>query len=118
MNKPKDLPLYLALYKHQKYLYKLIHHFKKEYKYTLGEKILELNWQTLDLVIEANCLPNKQKLPKISQASASFDKLKTRLRMAHELKQISHKKYSYIIKQNKEIGKMLTGWLKWAEKKA
>jgi len=36
--------------------------------------------------------------------------------MAHELKLISHKQYSYIIQQNEEIGKMLSGWLKWAKK--
>jgi len=62
----------------------------------------------------ANCLPNKEKLPKIRYASACFDKLKVRLRMAHELKLVSHKKYGYLTKQNEEIGKMLSGWSRWA----
>ena len=115
MTKPNDLPLYLCLYKLTKYLYLLIHHFKKEYKYTLGQSILDLSWKTLDLVILANALSNQEKPVKIRQASAVFDQLKTRLRMAHEIKLISHKKFAYIIIQNEEIGKMLSGWLKWAK---
>jgi len=116
MTKPTNLPLYLALYKLLKYLYLLIHHFKKEYKYSLGEIILELTWQILDLVIRANSLPNQNKPVKIKQASTKFDQLKIRLRMAHELKLISHQEYSYIIEQNEEIAKMLNGWLNWAKK--
>jgi four helix bundle protein len=117
MTKPNNLPLYLALYKLQKYFYNLIHHFRKEYKYTLGRSILDLAWETIDRIIEANTLPNNKKFSKLKNASGSFDKLKTRLRMAHELELISHRKYNFIIKQNQEIGRMLSGWLKWAEKK-
>ena len=79
MTKPNDLPLYLNLYKLLRYFYHLIHNFPKEYKYTLGQSILELGWMTLDLVILANTLPNHQKGAKIGQASAIFDQLKTRL---------------------------------------
>ncbi|MFH1543473.1 MAG: four helix bundle protein [Patescibacteria group bacterium] len=111
-----DLPLYVKTYKLQKYLYLLIRNFKKEYKYTLGQSILECAWEVLDTVVMANILPNDQKAESIRQASASFDRLKIRLRMAHELKLIAYKQYTFIISQNEEIGKMLSGWLKWAEK--
>ena len=107
--------LYLSLYKLTKYLYHIHHNTRKEYKYTLGQSALDLSWKCLDFVILANSSPNKEKVPKICQASAVFDQLKLRLRMAHELKLISHKQYSYIIQQNEEIGKMLAGWLNWAE---
>lgn len=116
MTRPNDLPLYLCLYKLLKYFYLLIHNFRKEYKYTLGQSILNLAWKTLDLIILANILPNREKPKIIQQASAVFDQLKTRLRMAYELKLITHKKFAYIIKQNEEIGKMISGWLNWAEK--
>jgi len=108
--------LYLSLYKLTKYLYHIHHNTRKEYKYTLGDNILSLAWKCLDKVVLTNALPNKKKSPKICQASAVFDQLKLRLRMAHELKLISHKQYSYIIQQNEEIGKMLAGWLNWAKK--
>ncbi len=116
MSNPNDLPLYLALYKHQKYLYLLINQFPKNYKYTLGEEIISINWQVLDLIILANCTLNSQKYEKINLAAATFDQLKARLRMAHELKLISYKKQAFIIRTHEEIGKMLSGWLKWAKK--
>ena len=116
MSKPDDLPLYLAVYKLTKYLYLLVKNLPKSYKYTLGQNILDLAWETLDSTILANSLPNKQKPVVISQASVAFDQLKIRLRMAHELQLISDRKQAFLIEKNEEIGKMLTGWLKWAEK--
>jgi hypothetical protein len=108
--------LYLTFYKLTKYLYHIHHNMRKEYKYTLGDDVLSLAWQCLDKVVLANALPNKKKPAEIKKASAVFDQLKLRLRMAHELKLITHKQYAHIIKQNEEIGKMLAGWLKWAKK--
>lgn len=116
MSKPDDLPLYLAVYKLTKYLYLLVKNFPKAYKFTLGQNILDLAWETLDCTILANSLPNKQKPPAIRQASVAFDKLKIRLRLAHEIKLISNRKRGFLIEKNEEIGKMLAGWLKWAEK--
>lgn len=116
MSKPDDLPLYLAVYKLTKYLYILVKNFPKAYKYTLGQNILDLSWETLDCVILANSLPNKQKPDHIRQASTAFDKSKIRLRLAHEIKIISDRKRAHLMEKNEEIGKMLAGWLKWAEK--
>src|SRR3990167_1738457 len=116
MSKPDDLPLYLAVYKLTKYLYLLAKNFPKSYKYTLGQNILDLAWETLDSTILANRLPNKQKPEFIRQASTSFDKLKIRLRLAHEIQIISDRKQAFLVEKNEEICKMLAGWLKWAEK--
>lgn len=116
MSNLDELPLYIAVYKLLKYLYTRVHNFDKEYKYTLGHSILECAWEILDGIISANTVPNNEKAPEIQKASASFDKLKSRLRMAHELKLIAHKQYTYIIAQNEEIGKMLSGWYTWAQK--
>lgn len=115
MSNQNDLPLYVTMYKLLKHLYLLLKRFKKEYKYTLGQSIIECAWEILDEIVMANTLPNAQKAESIRQASASFDKLKSRLRMAHELKLIAHKPYTYIISQNEKIAKMLNGWFKWSE---
>lgn len=93
----------------------MVSNFPKSYKYTLGQNIIDHSWEVIDGVIEANSLSNKLKEPVIRSASASFDKLKLRLRMAHELKLINHKKFSFLIGREEEIGKMLSGWLKWAK---
>ncbi len=111
----KQFPLYLKFYQLIKFLYERVRNFPKEYKYTLGENILNLSWRCLDLVIETNILPNKGKYPKISELSISFDQLKIRLRMAQEINLVSKRQFSHIqIHYIKEIGEMIGGWLKWA----
>lgn len=116
MSKLDELPIYIKAYKLQKYLYLLIKNFKKEYKYTLGQSILDSCMSLLDEIITINTAPNHKKAEAINSASSSFDKLKLRLRIAHELKLISNRQYSYILPQNEEIGKMLAGWYSWALK--
>jgi four helix bundle protein len=116
MSNLDELPLYIAVYKLLKYLYLLVKNFRKEYKYTLGQDILKCTWDVLDGIISTNVLSNIEKTKTIRNTSASFDKLKSRLRMAHELKLITHKQYTYIMSQNEEIAKMLYGWYTWAQK--
>jgi len=109
------LPIYLKSYQLIKFLYERVRSFPKEYKYTLGNEILRLSWQCIDLIIGANVLPDNKKYLKISELSSSFDKLKTRLRLAQEINLISAKQFSHIqTYYMKEIGEMLGGWLKWA----
>lgn len=96
-------------------MYERIRNFPKQYKYTLGQNILDLSWQCLDLVLEANALPGKKKYSKILELSINFDKLKVRLRMAQELNLISKRQFTHIqTNYLKEIGEMIGGWLKWA----
>jgi len=116
MSNLDELPLYIAVYKLLKYLYLIVRSFKKEYKYTLGQSIIDSAWETLDKIITANTHQNTQKAGTIRQASASFDKLKSRLRMAYELQLIASQQYTYIISQNEQIAKMLSGWYSWALK--
>ncbi len=109
-----DIPLYRQVYTYQAYLYNLVKNFKRSHKYTLGENITKTCWELLDKIVVANSAPNNLKANYITEASVLFDLLKTRLRMAYDLKLIAHKKYIFIITKNEEIAKMLTGWLKWA----
>ncbi len=115
MGNTNNLPLYRSMYKLLIYLYSLISNFKKEYKYTLGQSIIGCAWDTLDSVILANTFPNIEKKRYILSASNNFDMLKTRVRMAHELKLIDNKRYSFLTTQFEQIGKMLSGWYKWSK---
>jgi len=111
-----DKPIYLALYKLILYLYTAIKYFPKEYKYTLGQDILSLVWETLDWVILANTVENVEKKKYIGKAVSSFNSLKYRLRVANDCEILSPKKYSYIIKQSIEVEKMLRGWFSWSKR--
>jgi len=115
MSNSQHLPLYLKIYQLIKFLYERVRNFPKQYKYTLGQNILDLTWQCLDLVLEADALPKEKKYPKILELSISFDKLKVRLRMAQEINLISKRQFAHIQTYYlKEIGEMIGGWLKWA----
>jgi len=116
MARPSDLPLYLKSYKLIIYLYLLVAQFPKSYKFSLGGDILQCVWGVLDCVIEANSLPNNQKREPIIKAVAWHDKCLIRIRLAHELKLMSDKKYAFVMEQNEEIGKMLAGWLAWSKR--
>ena len=116
MGSTNNLPLYRSVYKLLIYLYSLISNFKKEYKYTLGQSITDCAWVVLDSVIIANTLPNLKKKEYILKASNHFDMLKTRIRVAYELKLIDNRRYTFIVNQFEEIGKMLNGWYRWSSK--
>ncbi|KKQ31209.1 MAG: hypothetical protein US47_C0001G0443 [Candidatus Moranbacteria bacterium GW2011_GWE1_37_24] len=98
-------------------MYKTVKNFPKEHKYSLGNEMIGLAWECLDLTILVNNLPNEQKKIKIENLSVVFDKLKMRLRMGQEINllsvgQFSHINEGYLL----EIGKEIGGWLKWAKK--
>jgi len=89
--------------------------FPKQYKYTLGQNVLDLTWRCIDSVLEANVSSNSEKYQKILRLSVAFDQLKIRLRMAQEINLISKKQFSHIQTYYiREIGEMVGGWLRWA----
>jgi hypothetical protein len=93
----------------------MVRNFPKQYKYTLGENILGLSWRCLDLILEANSLPNERKYQKISELSIAFDKLKVRLRMIQELNLITERQFAHIqTYYAKEAGEMIGSWLNWS----
>ena len=97
MPQSQHLPLYLKFYQLIKYLYGRVRNFPKQYKYALGQNILNLSWSCLDLLVAANALSGKEKYLKILNLSMAFDCLKIRLRMAQEIGAISVKQYLSLI---------------------
>ena len=115
MSDYQHLPIYHQIYQFIKFLYAMVKNFPKQYKYTLGEDILNLGWGCLDLVLKANSLPNESKYQKIKELSEEFDKLKIRIRMAQELNLISAGQFAHIQTYYvKETGGMIGGWLNWS----
>lgn len=111
----QQLPLYLKLFQLIKLLYEVVRNFPKEYKYTFGKEILDLAWECLDLVLEANAVSGEERSFRISTLNVCFDKFKIRLRMAAELELISEKQFCHLeVYYLKETGEMIGGWLKWS----
>lgn len=94
----------------------MIKNFPKEHKYALGTDILNLSWNCLDLIVEANAKANDEKKIKIAELSRVYDKLKMRIRMSQEINLISLAQFSHIEENYLlEIGRMIGGWSKWAK---
>ena len=107
--------IYYKQYLLTKALYGVVRNFPKEHKFVLGTDIIRLSWRCLDLAAAANAAPNREKKRRIDGLSEIFDRLKTRLRMAQELRlvtirQLAHLEENYLA----EIGSMIGGWRKWA----
>lgn len=108
--------IYYQLYQLTKYLYGIVKNFPKEHKYNLGNDILGIAWNCLDLNLEVNREPNARKQAKISELCLAFEKLKMRIRMSQEIRLISARQFSHIQESySVEIGQMLGGWLNWAK---
>ncbi len=109
----KEPVLQLKFFSLLKFHYQAVKHFRKEHKYTLGERILKLNWSCLSLVTEANACVGKRKVQRIRMLSARFDQLKMSLRIAQELDLLSEKQFTHIHNTYlREIGRIIGGWIK------
>lgn len=116
MSSFNHLPLYLKLYQFEKHLYLVKRNFSKQYKYSMGEDLTRITWECLDLFVDTNALVNEKKHESILKLSATFDKLKLRVRMCQELNLVSEKQFAHIQTYYVgEIGMMIGGWLKWAK---
>ncbi len=112
MARNEHLPIYRKTYLLIKEIYQITNQFPKTYKYSFGRDIEEKSWRVMDLIIEANSVV--EKYPKIQELSLEFDKLKLRIRFASELRIIPEKRFVDLQNKIAEIGRMISGWLKWA----
>ena len=108
------MPLYLQLIDLLKIEYAYIHNLQKEYKYSLGEDVIHITWDLIDLFIEAqtNGYNSQEKKKIISEIVRKFDSLKLRIRFLTELKLISLHQTTHVNELLVGIGKMIGSWQK------
>ena len=95
-------------------IYKATGNFKKEYKYTLGEKLKLLCSELLDLIVVVNSAENK--LEPLEKLNNKLETLRIHLRLAFDLKAISRGQLGELNRQIEEIGKQIGGWQRWAKR--
>ena len=95
--------------------YKATSSFKREYKYTLGEKTKLLCNDLLDLIVVVNSAENK--LEPLEKLNNKLETLRIHLRLAFDLKAISRGQLGELNRQTEEIGRQIGGWQKWATNK-
>lgn len=95
-------------------VYRVVGNFKREYKYTLGEKLKDVCHQILDLVVLANV--SRDKTEALNQLDRRLETLRIHLRLASDLKTVGLNSIETINLLIEDIGKQLIGWRKWSAK--
>lgn len=109
-------PIFQSVYILTIEIYKVTKNFKKEFKYTLGERLKNITHDMLELVMKINSLPVAQKPLKLLELDYQKENLKIHLRMALDFKMISRGQSGVLNTRIEEIGRQIGGWQKWAAK--
>ncbi|MDE0426803.1 MAG: diversity-generating retroelement protein Avd [Candidatus Poribacteria bacterium] len=84
--------------------------FPRSQRFILGDRIINLCLDTLEILIEATY--TRKRLPLLQKANVQLEKLRFLIRLCHDFKLISAKQYAYISNEINEVGKLVGGWIK------
>jgi len=105
-----ELPVYKASYDLLIEIFELTKHFKREYKYTVGEKLKDEALEMLMNIYRANT--RQQKKETLQNAREHLEVVRLLLRLTKDMKQINVNRFVDVNKKIEDISKQLTGWQK------
>ena len=105
-----ELPVYKASYDLLIAIFEFSGHFKKEYKYTVGESLKKETIELLTLIYRANSRTDKKEV--LQEARERIEVIWLFIRLMKDMKQINLKKFVEINKTVENVSKQLTGWQK------
>jgi len=104
------LPVYKASYDLMLKVFEFCRHFRKEYKYTLGEKLKNETLEMIMNIYRANTKREKSDL--LQKARENIEVIRLLFRLTKDLKLIPLNKFIDINDKIENISKQLTGWQK------
>src|SRR3989344_8858203 len=105
-----DIPIFAKTYEFYKRLTLAIATFPKTKRYTLGQKLDNINLEIFELLIS---IPNSNnKIETLYKIRNKIDLLKILLRLAKDTLALTNKNYLELQEMLHEIGKMLGGWIR------
>ena len=105
-----QLPVYKVCYDLLISTFYLVNHFKREYKYTLGERIKSEILDTLVFIYWANT--RTEKIGSLNKARNAIELVRLYYRIIKDLKQISLEKFVESNSKIESISKQLYAWQK------
>jgi len=105
-----QLPVYKVCYDLLISTFYLVNHFKREYKYTLGERIKSEILNTLTHIYWANT--HSEKYKSLAKARNHLELVRLYYRIIKDLKQISLDKFVEMNSKIESISKQLYAWQK------
>ena len=109
-----DLPIYLATMKLLSLTIEKTKCYPRFYRYTVGEKMVNINLELLSLIYRANSSYNK--LPIITQLDDRYRMLVMLFRLSVEQRVIPQNNYAKYAELIERIGRQVTGWKQYYEK--
>ncbi|MBI5750279.1 MAG: diversity-generating retroelement protein Avd [Nitrospinae bacterium] len=105
-----EIPAVTKLYDIILWMMPQVEKFPRDFKFTVGDRIINLLLDSLELIIEAAYTKDKQQ--PLRKCNLQIEKLRFFIRMAKDKKYLSINKYAFISKEINELGKMIGGWLR------
>ncbi len=105
-----EIPAVTKLYDIILWLMPQVEKFPRDYKFTIGDRLINLLLDSLELIIESAYTKEKQQ--PLRKCNLQIEKLRFLIRIAKDKKCLSINKYAYISKEINELGKMVGGWIK------
>jgi len=106
----KQSPIFSKTYDFVKWLLPLTVSFPRSQRFVIASVLQQEALRFQGLLIEA--VHQEGALAKLNEADAELDKLRTHLRLCHNLQLISHGQYGQAARMVSEMGKILGGWKK------
>lgn len=105
-----NLPVYKAAYDLLLYLFFIARNLKREYKYTIGEKIKNDMSELIIMIYKANS--TREKTSYIAAAREKIETVRLQVRLLKDLKQIDTRRLAIVTPQVESISKQLAAWHK------
>ncbi|MBQ8476645.1 four helix bundle protein [bacterium] len=119
MSKYHHLNIYKKTYDFTVYFGQVLKHYAREYRYTLGEKILDAMFKLVIQIYKANEeRDSNDRLSQLKDMSLILQYVNVALRLSHSLKCLSNDRYAKCSEYADEIDRQLTGWMTYTENQA
>jgi hypothetical protein len=105
------LPIYRTAFDLAVHVEKIVRHFSRYHKYSLGTELRENSRRILERIIEANNSQNRETI--LLQLREDLEKFKVLVRLCHQSGGFSNtKSYLYVSEQIVNLAKQNEGWLR------
>jgi hypothetical protein len=109
------LPVFQDTYDLNLEIHNRVDNFPRIHRYSIGEKIKNIGFELLDVIIEANS--KKDKSLHLEKAEKILEKLRIYVRLCFDLKIMGGKGFEFLIRKMDGIGRQLNKWKEWSLKK-
>jgi four helix bundle protein len=113
MYRQLGLPVYKASYDLFVYSFQLVGNLRKDYKYTVGEKLKNEIMDLMMNIYRANKRRDaKEKIERVVKAQESIEVVRILFRLLKDLKQLSLKHFVRVNEKIEDVSRQLFGWQK------